>query len=279
MWQRKIGVGGITVEIRSECPECSRDIQSIIALYLDSTDKPDLTFSIKSNNMISLDIDGEPLWESSDPGEITAGFEVHFYTRIVQKLTPRLASIHSACVGVNGEAWMFAGVSDAGKSSICTKAVLEGYAYLSDEFSLLNEAGDIEPFPRPLQWGKEEHPAFTHKMMKEAHIRLASFQFPDTQGKTVIAPLWLPEKIQHQSLPLRRVIFPRFDPTFTTPELQFIRRGEALMELPQHLHYQQRADIMLQTLNQRIPKDTCFYRLHFADVHEAWKLLTGSCVS
>ena len=279
MWQRKLGVGGITVEIRSERSDCSRDIQSITALYPDSPDEADLIFSIKQNSKISLDLDGKQLWKSSDPGEITAGFEVHFYTRIVQELTPELSSIHSACVGVHGEAWMFAGVSDAGKSSVCTKALLEGCRYLSDEFSLLNKAGEIEPFPRPLQWGKEEHPAFTHTMMKEANIKKASFQFPDSEGKIVTALLWLPEKVQHHPLPLRRVIFPRYDATFTTPELQPIRRGEALMELPQHLHYQQRADIMLQTLNQRIPKEVEFYRLHFADIHEAWKLLKSLSAS
>jgi len=279
MWRRKLGVGGITIEILSECRECSRDIQSITALYPDSAEESDLLFSIKQNKNISLKVDDEQLWKGTDSGEITAAFEVHFYTRIVQKLTPELSSIHSACVGVHGNAWMFAGVSDAGKSSICTKALLEGCSYLSDEFSLLNEAGEIEPFPRPLQWGKEEHPAFPHAMMKDANIKKTSFQFPDAEGKTVTALLWLPEKIQRKPLPLHRLIFPRFDASFEIPELQSIRRGEALMELPQHLHYQQRADIMLKTLNHRIPKDVEFYRLYFADIHEAWTLLKRLSVS
>ncbi|MES0371040.1 MAG: hypothetical protein ABUK11_02070 [Mariprofundaceae bacterium] len=218
-------------------------------------------------------MNNEELWRSDNPGEITAAFEVHFYSRIVQKLVPKLASIHAASIGIDNQACIFAGISDAGKSSMCTKAVLEGSHYLSDEFSLLNETGEIEPFPRPLQWGKEQHPAFTHEMMAQSGIKQASFQFPDTEGNTISSLLWLPEKIQHAPLPLRWVIFPRFDASVSTSELTTIRRGEALMELPQHLHQQQRADIMLQMLNQRIPKNVTFHRIRFSNAHEAWELL------
>ncbi|MDX8404127.1 MAG: hypothetical protein R8K54_06945 [Mariprofundaceae bacterium] len=273
MWQRTFGVGNISVRLESDQQHCTTDIQAITSLFPDSTAEPSLTFSIEQNEDITLSVNGEELWQSDAPGEITAAFEVHLYSRIVQKLVPELASIHAASVSINHQACIFAGISDAGKSSICTKAVMEGNRYLSDEFALLNEAGKIEPFPRPLQWGKEQHPAFTHKMMAEAGIKQASFQFPDTEGNTVSALLWLPKKVQYTPLPLRWVIFPRFDASISMPTLTTIRRGEALMELPQHLHQQQRGDIMLQMLNQRIPKNITFHRLRFSDVHKAWELL------
>lgn len=279
MWQRTFGVGNISVRVESDQRHCSHDIQAIISLYPDSTTKPSLTFSIKQHQGISLTVNDKELWQSSDPGEITAAFEMHLYNQIVHKLVPELASIHSASIGIHDQACIFAGISDAGKSSMCTKAVLEGSHYLSDEFALLNEAGEIEPFPRPLQWGKEQHPAFTHEMMAKSGIEQTSFQFPDTEGNTISSLLWLPEKVQHTPLPLRWVIFPRFDASALTPELTTIRRGEALMELPQHLHHQQRADIMLQMLNQRIPKSVTFHRIRFSDVHEAWKLLKASLFS
>jgi hypothetical protein len=279
MWQRTFGVGNIAVRLESEHPHCTHDIRLITSLFADSAKQPGLTFSIRRNAQISLSVNDELLWESNDPGEITAAFEVHLYTRIVHKLVPELASIHAASIGINGQAIIFAGISDAGKSSICTKSVLEGSLYLSDEFALLNRAGEIEPFPRPLQWGKEEHPAFTHQMMMDAGINRATFEFPDREGNTVSALLWLPPHVQHTPLPLRRVVFPRYDASLSAPELTEIRRGEALMELPQHLHQQQRADLMLQMLNQRIPKETTFHRLRFPDVHQAWKLLSESLLS
>ena len=276
MWKRTFGVGHIAVGLESEHPQCARDLEAITSLFADSDKEPVLTFSIRQADDISLSLNGEELWRGSDPGEITAAFEVHLYVSIVYKLVPELASIHAACVGINNQACVFAGVSDAGKSSICTKTLLEGCDYLSDEFSLLTETGAIEPFPRPLQWGKDEHPAFTHEMMKSVGMKQASFIFPDKDGNIVTALLWLPKHVQHEPLPLRWVIFPRYDASIETPELTTIRRGEALMELPQHLHQQQRADIMLQMLNQRIPKETTFHRIRFNDVHEAWKLLKSS---
>ncbi|MFQ5518791.1 MAG: hypothetical protein ACE5E3_02190 [Mariprofundus sp.] len=273
MWQRTFGVGNISVRVQSEHNDCSRDIDAITSLFQDSEAKPSLTFSIRNNHNIQLSVNDDELWQSHNAGEITAAFEVHLYSRIVHELVPELASIHAAAVGIHHQACVFAGISDAGKSSICTKAVIEGASYLSDEFALLNQSGKIEPFPRPLQWGKEEHPAFTHAMMAEAGIKQARFRFPDKQGNEITALLWLPEHVQHEPLPLCHIIFPRFDDSIASPELAPVRRGEALMELPQHLHQQQRADIMLQMLNQRIPKETTFHRIRFSDVHAAWKLL------
>ena len=279
MWKRTFGVGHIAVGLESEHPQCAKDLEAITSLFTNSDREPSLTFSIRCGDRIHLFLNGEELWAGSNPGEITAAFEVHLYVSIVHKLVPELASIHAACVGIHDHACVFAGVSDAGKSSICTKTLLEGCSYLSDEFSLLTDTGEIEPFPRPLQWGKEEHPAFTHQMMQKAGIKQATFKFPDRDGNIVTALLWLPKLVQHESLPLRWVIFPRYDASIKKPELTTIRRGEALMELPQHLHQQQRADVMLQMLNQRIPKETTFHRIRFNDVHEAWKLLNRSLFS
>ena len=276
MWKRTFGVGHIAVGLQSEHPQCSKDLEAITSLFADSKCEPSLIFSIRHSDHITLSLNNEELWQGNDPGEITAAFEVHLYVSIVRKLVPELASIHAACVGIDDQACVFAGVSDAGKSSICTKTLLEGCSYLSDEFSLLTKAGEIEPFPRPLQWGKEEHPAFTHEMMKAAGMKQASFKFPDRDGNIVTALLWLQTHVQHEPLPLRWVIFPRYDDSVETPELTTIRRGEALMELPQHLHQQQRADVMLQMLNQRIPKEASFHRIRFNDVHEAWKLLNST---
>lgn len=276
MWRHTFGVGHIAVGLESEHPQCAKDLEAMTSLFADSEKKPVLTFSIRCDDRIHLSLNGEELWAGSDPGEITAAFEVHLYVSIVHKLVPELASIHAACVGIHDQACVFAGVSDAGKSSMCTKTLLEGCAYLSDEFSLLTDTGKIEPFPRPLQWGKEEHPAFTHPMMFDADMKQASFKFPDRDGNMVTALLWLPKHVMHKPLPLRWIIFPRYDASIESPELTTIRRGEALMELPQHLHQQQRADIMLQMLNQRIPMDASFHRIRFNNVHKAWELLNRS---
>jgi len=268
-------VGHIVVDIESEHPDCNRDLAAIVSLYQITTAEPDITFSITTHDdHIHLFINEKHQWGGSDAGEVIAGFEVFLYTHIVETLTPELESLHAASIAIDDKACLFAGISDAGKSSLCTKAVLSGCKYLSDEFSLISEQGTITAFPRPLQWGKEEHPAFSRADMQASPLlKHATFQFPDTQGKMIKTLLWLPQRVEYTPLPLQWVILPRYQADAQPGELTAIRRGEALMELPQHLHHQQRPDIMLQMLNKRIPDDVLFYRLKFSDVHAAWTAL------
>ncbi len=276
MMQRfRFCVGHIVVDIESEHPDCSHDIAAIVSLYQPSSAAPNIRFSITTDKAhIHLSIDGKYQWGGSDAGEVIAGFEVFLYTHIVKKLTPELESLHAASIAVNNKTCLFAGVSDAGKSSLCTKAVLSGCAYLSDEFSLLSEQGTITAFPRPLQWGKEEHPAFSRTAMQASPLlKHARFQFPDTEGKIIKTLLWLPQHVEHTPLALQWVVLPRYQEGGKPAELTSIRRGEALMELPQHLHHQQRPDLMLKMLNRRIPDNVLFYRLIFSDVHAAWDTL------
>jgi hypothetical protein len=268
-------VGHIVVDIESKHSDCSRDIAAIVSLYQTSSAAPNIRFSITTDEaLIHLSIDGKHQWSGNDAGEVIAGFEVFLYTHIVKKLIPDFESLHAASIAIDNKTCLFAGVSDAGKSSLCTKAVLSGCAYLSDEFSLLSEQGTITAFPRPLQWGKEEHPAFSRQDMQASPLlKHARFQFPDTQGKIIKTLLWLPQRVQHTPLPLQWVVLPRYQEGGKSAELTPIRRGEALMELPQHLHHQQRPDLMLKMLNRRIPDDVLFYRLTFSDVHAAWDTL------
>ncbi|MDQ6956357.1 MAG: hypothetical protein Q9M21_04100 [Mariprofundaceae bacterium] len=268
-------VGHIVVDIESEHPDCSRDLTAIVSLYQVTSAEPDITFSITTHdNHIHLFINGEHQWGGNDAGEVIAGFEVFLYTHIVETLLPKLESLHAASIAIDNKVCLFAGISDAGKSSLCTKAILSGCKYLSDEFSLISEQGTITPFPRPLQWGKEEHPAFSRADMQISPLlKHATFQFPDTQGKVIKTLLWLPQRVQNKPLPLQWVVLPRYQENSQPAELTPIRRGEALMELPQHLHHRQRPDIMLKMLNKRIPNDVLFYRLKFSDVHAAWDTL------
>lgn len=268
-------VGHIVVDIESEHPDCSRDLAGIVSLYQKSTATPHISFSITAHDdHIHLFINGKHQWGGSDAGEVVAGFEVFLYTHIVENLVPELESLHAASIAIDDKACLFAGVSDAGKSSLCTKAVLSGCAYLSDEFSLISEQGTVTAFPRPLQWGKEEHPAFSRiEMQASPLLKHATFQFPDTQGNIIKTLLWLPQRVQYTHLPLQWVVLPRYQADAQAAELKPIRRGEALMELPQHLHHQQRPDLMLQMLNKRIPDNVLFYRLKFSDVHVAWETL------
>lgn len=275
-WHNAFRIGNSTVAVTSENEACTIELKKMVALYQSSDAAPDITFSVHNTELgILLSVNEEPLWQVDDSGEICAAFEVHLYAQVMALLISDFISIHAACVAMGGKAVMFAGISGAGKSSWCTKAVLEGAAYLSDEFSLLTEAGDIAPFPRPLQWGQEEHPAFAKTMMRKSTlVREEMFAFPDRNGQIINNCFWLPERVQHSPLPLGYVIFPCFDADAPACEIEPVRRGEMLMELLQHLHHKTRPDIHLKNMNQYIPENVQAFRIRYSDVHRAWQELS-----
>jgi hypothetical protein len=274
-WEHTFRIGHVAIRVVSDHAACSEIIYPLLNLYTATEAEPDIRFVVRSSHeAIELSVNDEPLWSGSDTGEIAAAFEVHLYTRIMQHLVPAYTSIHASAIRMDDRACLFVGESGAGKSSLCTKAVLTGHAYLSDEFALLDDAGFIEPFPRPLQWGKTRHPAFSHRiMLADGRVSKAMFKFPDRHGKIVRNLLWLPENIVRASLPLGWVVLCRYQASALPAELLPIRRGEALMELPRHLHFQEPPEIMLKTLNHRLPDATVFFRLVFSDVHAAWDML------
>jgi hypothetical protein len=273
MWRRRFRVGDVGVAVDSSLASCTAILEPLCRLYTDSTGSPELYFRVEPvDGRIRLSVNGETLWQGTDAGEIAAGFEVRLYQRLLAALIPDLLSLHAGCVELGGQACLFAATSGAGKSSLTTAAVLDGAGYLSDEFALLGPDGDIFPFPRPLQWGKLRHPAFRHAdMLASGAFAKAGFRFPDRHGGIITTLLWLPAHVRHTSLRLGIVVLPQYHAKAAAAELVPIRRGEALMELPHHLHHQMSPEIMLQELNQRIPATSRFYRLRFSDARAAWR--------
>jgi hypothetical protein len=58
--------------------------------------------------------------------------------------------IHAAAVAWGGGAIVIPGQTFSGKSTLAAALVRAGARYLSDEFTILDEAGLVHPFPRPL---------------------------------------------------------------------------------------------------------------------------------
>jgi hypothetical protein len=64
---------------------------------------------------------------------------------------PEHVFIHAGTVEWEGRAIIVPGTSHSGKSTLTAALVSAGAHYLSDEFAVLNEAGLVIPFPRPMQ--------------------------------------------------------------------------------------------------------------------------------
>jgi len=278
-WQSHFSIANQWITLSGNSLDNHADLHQFIALYARHNDhKSNLTFDILSNgDHHYLILDGiHELWHAQDAREITAAFEIQLYTQVIQRIFPEFLSLHAGCVAMGDEAWMFAGHSGAGKSSITTTGLLNGCRYMTDEFSLLDKQGHIAPMPRPMQWDTLIHPAFSHEdMLNSGKFTRTFFTFPDHQGTEQTLQLWHPTQIEHRHLPLTRLVFPRFDADAPPAQLTPIRRSEVLMELPHHLHQGIRPSDRVKMLNRRLPADTQCFRLTFSDVHAAWDHITS----
>ncbi|MDX8383336.1 MAG: hypothetical protein R8M45_04585 [Ghiorsea sp.] len=282
-WKIQCKIAHLVIQVDADSTACQQDMWKFLCLYeavVVDERQLDLRFHISQQDglysfvYIAKDGSHQHLWQSTDEREISAALEIHFYSNIVQYLYPETVSIHAAVLNIQEQAVMFAGLSGAGKSSVCTAGLLAGAAYLSDEFTLLAEDGMVFPFPRPMQWEYAEHPAFDRQHIQQTGLIAADyFDFPDSQGEVARCHIWHPQHIQRKPLPLTHIVLHQYDGSAKAAELIAIPRHEALVELPQHLHVQQGMAMDLPMLNQRIDKDCRFYRLPFSDVFAAWKLI------
>ncbi len=281
-WHSSFHIAHINIEIRADSDICRDEMQSIISLYEPTENiTPDIVFRFEEqNHAFTLSANREPLWQSGDSRDFPPAFEIHLYFQVIERMTPQILPLHASAVSVdNSQVCLFAGASGAGKSSICTAAILDGAAYLTDEFALLDESGLIHPFPRPLQWDAVEHPAFSqHELLNKALFSKSQYSFPDPDGNIVTSQLWLPASVQHQPGQATCIILPQYDAAAPASELLPLRRGEALMQLPQHLHQKLSPAESLKELNHRISNDARFFSLRFSDVRTAWRAVRQQLV-
>jgi len=287
-WCVQCRIADVVIQVDGDTAACQKEMWKFLKLYEQVEGQtPDLHFSVSLQQGVYhfSCIIGEQhmlLWSSSDDREVSAALETRLYSQLVQYLHQEksIISIHAAALGVDHQAVMFAGESGAGKSSMCTAGLLSEASYLSDEFTLLAEDGLVYPFPRPMQWEHKEHPAFNRKHIENTGLITPDyFDFPNAEGETVRCHLWHPTRVQRQPLKLKIIVLHQYNGDLNQAVLTSIPRHEALMELPQHLHIQAGMAKDLPLMNQRIAQDCMFYRLHFPDVFEAWKLLEDKVFS
>jgi hypothetical protein len=82
--------------------------------------------------------------------EALAVLENHL-TQAVAEMAPGRLFVHAGVVGWNGKAILVPGASHAGKSTLVAALLGAGASYYSDEYAILDAAGRVYPFPRPLQ--------------------------------------------------------------------------------------------------------------------------------
>src|SRR6185503_9154620 len=70
--------------------------------------------------------------------------------RVVAERAPEHLFVHAGVVGFDGRAIVMPGASFAGKTTLVQAWLEAGATYYSDEFAVLDRAGRVHPFARPL---------------------------------------------------------------------------------------------------------------------------------
>jgi len=273
-WSCQFSIAQVCVRITSDSNAFQQEIGYLTNLYTpDSQTEADIIFYIQQREGgYALLLENEVLWQSDDPRDIPPTIELEIYRQVLLKLEGELISLHASTVSVGRSACIFAGVSGAGKSSLCTAALLDEAVYLTDEFSLLGKEGCIHPFPRPLQWDSIKHPAFeVDELLDGGLFEKGMFSFPTPEGDILTSHLWFPKYVQQQPILIKALVFPRYHAEANAASLTPIRRGEALVSLLEHVHSKRAVSESLSALNQRLPLGMQCFRLDFSDVFAAWR--------
>ena len=255
-------------------PEAASPVRALLAPYARAR-QADCWFRIDPHERGAiLRVDGECLW-AGEIAETIAGFEVHFYLRALALVEPHCLSLHGAWFAWGSQAVLVLADSGGGKSSLATAAVLAGACYGSDEFALVDPEGRLEPFPRPLQWGRIRHPAFPHALMRAAGLAKARLCFRDHQGKRRLNLWWLPPRIARTARTPRLVVFARWA-RGAPPSLDPMSRAAAMIELVRHLHHRLAPRAALRMLHARLPPETRFFQLTFGNARQAIQILRAT---
>jgi hypothetical protein len=136
----------------------------------------------------------------------------------LQLRRPELLHLHAAALELQGQAWLLAGDSGAGKSTTTWGLLHQGFGYLSDELSPVDlEALSVHPYPHALCL-KRRPPAV--------------YPWPEDQvldlGRTLHVPVAaLPSAAVEAPRPLAGLIFVRHDPALREPTLRALHPAEA----------------------------------------------------
>ena len=109
----------------------------------------DRTFSLWTAARSRVYEGGTRLARTRDLGEALSVLEAEI-RRAIATGAPRRTFVHAGVVGWRGRAIVLPGASRSGKTSLVAALARRGATYLSDEYAVLDAAGRVHPFAKPL---------------------------------------------------------------------------------------------------------------------------------
>lgn len=96
-----------------------------------------------------LEINGEKVATGTDPYQLIPSF-IRGLDDVILPGLAGVRAVHAGAVQIGNRALLLPGRSHAGKSSLVAELLRRGTSYLSDEYALIDSAGLVHAYPRPM---------------------------------------------------------------------------------------------------------------------------------
>jgi hypothetical protein len=93
--------------------------------------------------------DSQRIARDTELAQVLAALETDLH-RYVAEASPDMTFLHAGVVGWQGRAILLPGQSLSGKTTLVREMLRLGATYYSDEFAVVDDFGNVHPFPRPL---------------------------------------------------------------------------------------------------------------------------------
>lgn len=108
----------------------------------------------------SLYVDDSVVVERVTRARLLRAFESNVQLHVAE-MAPERVFVHAGVVGYRGRALVFPGRSFTGKTTLVAALVQAGADYFSDEYAVIDAAGTVHPYPRPLAIRNKGVPGIT----------------------------------------------------------------------------------------------------------------------
>jgi len=118
---------------------------------------PPVSFTLTrdSNNDLIFGHNGDELFWGGEHRDLLKFFNSNLRVSVGEQTTSH-AFIHAGVVARNGKALLLPASSNKGKTTLVGELIRSGAEYYSDEYAVLGEDGQVQPFPRLLSYRKYE---------------------------------------------------------------------------------------------------------------------------
>jgi hypothetical protein len=145
---------GCNIRVETACREARTILERYVFPTLPRTasaaDQPDIVVGVhRIADQLQLSVDDVVVASAPGAKSLVPDLVRVLDEALVQRLTG-LHAVHAGAVLWGERALLLPGVTHAGKSTLVAELLRRGATYFSDEYALIDSAGRVHPYPRPL---------------------------------------------------------------------------------------------------------------------------------